>query len=72
MNPDDIQKLVESLWDDYRTGNVEVDGITTGLLMDLRKALIDDDIENNVVKCDTCYHKKYHEEDVSRRIVKYD
>ena len=23
-------------------------------------------------KCDTCYHKKYHEEDVSRRIVKYD
>lgn len=47
MNPEEIQNLIDLLWTDYRTGDDAVDGITTGLLMDLRKALIDDYKKHN-------------------------
>jgi len=61
------QKIIDaSMWMDVADGQIVV------VPMKKLKPIIDEHIQDDFNKCDTCYHKKYHEEDVSRRIVKYD
>jgi len=61
------QQIIDaSIWMHVDDGQIVV------VPMKKLKFIIDEHIQDDFNKCDTCPYKKYHEEDVSCRIVKYD
>jgi len=50
MNEGEIDGHIQYLWTQYQTDDDEVNGIITGLLIDLRKILIDDFMINQKEK----------------------
>jgi len=49
MNESGIDNMIAFLWQQYQTDDDAVNGIITGLLIDLRKILIDDFIKQSEV-----------------------